>query len=460
MRFDHNHAHMHSGMGGRLLAGALALGSLVNVPGLVLVPISVFVALLLAPVFLSMAHRAVRRLAVATGLALATGFMTMWASGTGGLASGGFAVWGSLVLWILALPLIPAMAGWILRRLSARTTVLLMMAGGIASALVTEGLAWKGTLGIFATAFVLILLARRRGLAVLALLGMTVVSVASDARSLAVVGVAALVVQLVLHERQIRQTRTFGRTLRLAASLLLFIAASMWVLTSGLAGEQVQTRTVNQLDRANAIFGVRAEWAATTSLFADMPLGYGIGVQPLAEQVSDAIRAVREAGGDWTASYFRGVVFGERVDLHSIAANLWFHFGLAGVLLTVVIGHILIRGLRDSEIISLELGIGGNFLILMAGWDLLFSPMADAKRLTAGIIICVIIFAFSDEIRLNNSRKQSSIRSLETKTRLVRESPIAVGSRGRAVSGDSVSSGRTPGSKSGRIDNSSTDRIE
>ncbi|MDF2993811.1 MAG: hypothetical protein K0S37_4325 [Microbacterium sp.] len=386
--------HSNRGAGERAIAVLLMLTLLVQVPGFALVPAAVFPALFLAVPLLSTAPRTVRLLAGLAGFGVVSGAIVLWVSVSAGMDAPEFETWASVVLWLAAIPLLPAAAVWAMRRLSPRSGILLMLAGGIVGAAGIYGAGWKGSFGIFVTAFVLVLLARHGALSCLALFVAVVLSFAFDARSMAVAASAALLVQLVLREK--RETGSWwARGTKLVISLTVIVIGSLWALGSGLAGSEVQVRTLDQLSRANVIFGVRAEWASTISLYQHAPFGYGFGVQPSAAESRAAITAVQAAGGDWTAVYFSRVVLGERVDLHSMTANLWFHFGIGGVLVAALLAVILFRGIRDSSASTRLYGMGGVFMILMAGWDLLFTPMADVPRLIAGVVIALSVVQLS-----------------------------------------------------------------
>ncbi|TFV84148.1 hypothetical protein E4V99_03495 [Microbacterium sp. dk485] len=374
----------------RLLAGVFMSLLLVHLPGLSLVPASVPPALFLAIPMLSTAGKAIRRLSFWTAAAVATGGISLWVSVSSGLPAPRFDTWASVALWIVAIPLLPAAAMWSMKRIRPRTAILLMLGGGIVSTLLNAGFAWKGTLGIFVTGFLLILLARHAFLSFAALFLVVIASFLSDARSMAVAAVAALIVQVILSAKGVRR-RAFWRAAALAAGIGAALLIAPRLLTSGIAGAATQARTLDQLSRGNLIFGVRAEWAATIELLQQRPLGFGIGVQPSPSDAGGAIGAVQAAGGDYTAAYFSQVVLGDRVDLHSTAANLWFHFGLAGIAVAILLAVILLRGIRDSSATAATLGMGGIFLMLMAFWDLLFSPMADLGRLLAGVIIALSV---------------------------------------------------------------------
>lgn len=365
---------------------------LFRVPGFSLVPASVFLALLLSPVlFGNRAGTDVRRLAIWTIVAIAAGSALLGISESTGLTSGSPVTTFSVVTWIAAIPLIISLARWSLQRLALRTGVLLMLAGAVLSSIIQGGLEWKGTFGIYVTAFVLVLIARTGFLSFVTLIGVAAFSVTNDARSMAAAALMAGVVQIALRQRGKTERRWFARTLALIVPLVLAGVGLVLVLTSSVVGAEVQQRTINQLSRVNALFGVRAEWASTLALFENRPIGYGVGAQPSDTDRYDAITAVQAAGGDWTSTYFSQLVLGERVDLHSTLANLWFHFGLGGVIVAILVAAILFRGLRDSEATRATLGMGGIFLMLMAIWDLMFSPMANLDRVIAGAVIALAV---------------------------------------------------------------------
>lgn len=368
------------------------LGLLVHLPGLGLVPISVLIAAPIAIPILWTASRPVKQLALWTGVALLTGSIALWTSTVAGLHGPTFDTWAPIVLWVAAIPLLPALAEWALKRVAPRIGILLMLTGGIISTILLYGIEWKGTLGIFVTAFVLILLARRPLLSFITLAVVLAFSAVNDARSMAVAAGLALVILYALRTRQ-KRDNWVGRTFRVVFTVAMFAFIGLWALSSGLLGEEVQARTVDQLGKSNILFGARAEWAATLSLVPQQPWGFGTGVQPSAAQTTDAIDSVQQAGGDWTSNYFSTIVFGERVDLHSTTANLWFHFGIGGVIVALLVGVILFRGIRDSGVSTKLLGMGGIYLMLMGAWDLLFSPMADVSRLVAGIVVALTVTA-------------------------------------------------------------------
>lgn len=377
-----------------VLAALFMFGLLVHVPGFSLAPASVLLSVALLPVVFSNLPREARRIGVWTLAAVVSGLLMMLTSVGTGLAAPGAWETFTVLVWILSIPLTVALAIWSLRRVSLRSGVLLMLGGAVLSdvaiALLARGeLEWKGTLGIFVTAFLLVLFAGKWFWSALALLVVTAASALNDARSMMVVGLAALIVLLVQRPRR-RQSHWIARTLRVVVGLAGVAVAGLWAITQGLGGAELQQRTVNQLNGVNPLFSARAEWASTLDLASTHPFGFGVGVVPDASAIYSAITAVQAAGGDYRSTYFSDVVFGARVDLHSTTSNLWFHFGIGGLALVVALALILARGIRDCESISTTLGIGAIYMMLMASWDLFFSPMANVDRLIAGVIIAIV----------------------------------------------------------------------
>ncbi len=404
-------------------------GLLVQVPGLSLVPFSVLPGLLIVAPMVTTAPRSVRRLATAAVFALTAGLVVHAVSRGYGLESGSLATVISVVIWSLTLVVLPAMAWWSMKRIKPRTAILLMLVGGIASQLVLVGLSWKGSLGIFATALALIVLSSHEVLATMALVALAAIGFANDARSMAVGAGLAFVIAVVLRLLR-RGGARLSRTLALLAAVAAVGAALVWGLAAGLAGAPIQERTIDQLNHANVIFGVRAEWAASLSLFQENPLGYGLAIQPSEAAVNEAITAVRDAGGDWTSNYFSQWVFGERVDLHSTLANMWFHFSVGGVVLAAAVGYLLFTAIRDARSTLGIYGLGGIYLAVMALWDLAFSPMGDIDRVIAGL-------CFALAAQFANSCKTSApdgvVRAMDQSTAGFQQSKYRRGGNGAGL---------------------------
>lgn len=97
------------------------------------------------------------------------------------------------------------------------------------------------------------------------------------------------------------------------------------------------------------------------------------------------IDRVRLAGGDFTSPYFSQVVLGDRVDLHSMFANLWFHGTVFGVVFAAFVLFSLVRGLANLSRLPEVWQTFVSFCIWMALWDVLFSPMQQSDRIALGL---------------------------------------------------------------------------
>ncbi|WP_146066127.1 hypothetical protein [Cryobacterium sp. Y82] len=160
----------------------------------------------------------------------------------------------------------------------------------------------------------------------------------------------------------------------------------------GTLGAEIQQRTVDQMRGGQSVLaGGRAEWAASFRLAEQFPFGFGTGIRVEGGIQNEALSAVRTVGGDADASYFRSFVFGNRTDLHSQFVDLWFHFGVGGVLVSVLLAVILCMAVPRVLSALKEIGAVASLVILVAAWDLLFSPMADSDRMTAGILISAAV---------------------------------------------------------------------
>ncbi|WCD92894.1 hypothetical protein [Microbacterium sp. nov. GSS16] len=395
----------------------LFLGTLLmHLPGLSLVPISIFPALFLVfPLVIGTAGR-VRTLLCASLIACASGIITLIFSAASGVVTPAFETWGAILLWLLAIPLLLGVAERAFRAVSPRAGVLLMLGGATVSSFFTYHGSWKGSFGIFAMAFVLVLLARHIILALFAAGGGIALSLWADARSMAAAIGASVLIWGVGRLRAHQRLR-FKDLLVMFAALGLFAVLSVFVLASGWAGPSAQARTLDQLRRANLLFGFRAEWAITFDLFSAYPAGLGIGAGLPDGVKGDAILAVERAGGDWSADYFQYTVLGDRVDLHSTVANLWFHFGLGGILLAAVLLLLLLGALRSTPMYSRDFGLGGTLMVLLAIWDLFFSPMGDVDRVIAGLVVAMLMSNAGDrgaQVSARDCTELSTASCLET----------------------------------------------
>lgn len=377
--------------GQQALASLCLLVLLAEVPGYQLVPASAFLAVALAPI-LTKTNQDRHGLALTwAGFAAVISGITIALLPSGNSEPLQPSVMLAVGIWIATFPAVVALGRWALDQVrSKRLGLSLAMIGAIGSSLLNSTEAqWKGTLGIYV--IILALLAAPSLFIVRALLLATaaVVSSMNDARSMTLVAVISIVL---IFAFPMGNSTSSTATRRVILTTILAAGVALWAMTTGLLGAAVQQRTLNQLSNpARFIWGARVEWASTLYLAERRPLGFGLGAALPQEDITGGIAAVRSIGGDWTSPYFRDNVFAERVDLHSTLANLWYHAGLGGVALAFVIALLLVRGLAATcSDMSSPTSAAGIFSILMALWDLMFSPMANNDRIIIGLIFACV----------------------------------------------------------------------
>ncbi|MDY7540926.1 hypothetical protein [Cryobacterium sp. 5B3] len=381
----------------RLVARLFLVTLLVKLPGLSLFPaISLVLALAFFPVVIRpiRASRVTWFIAWTAIVAVVSGvFSSMIVTPTLGTPGDPITI-AMMIAWIFSIPLTVGLGVWSAQRIGTVRSLRLVFFGALVSAIVIETpFGWKGSVGAFATLFALSLFAHAPvALTRLVLVGSAALSALNDARFMSVIAIVVL-----LSTFSNTRFASWVKRAPFRAMVLIFggFALVAWgaisAMQSGLLGEDIQYRTLRQMSGGRSLIEAgRTEWAASLHLFSINPFGFGVGVQVNQGVASDAVSAVKAAGGDSTANYFRTWVFGQRVDLHSMTADLWYHFGIGGVLFAVACLVLLVVSV--PRIFSSIRGAGamGMFAVLTAVWDLIFSPMGNSDRLIAGLLAAAI----------------------------------------------------------------------
>jgi hypothetical protein len=216
--------------------------------------------------------------------------------------------------------------------------------------------------------------------AVLALLA--AMSLANDSRSYS--GFCVLTAVLVLYQHRHRGGRTGWRRLGQVAFLGGLVVAAYFLITSllvqGYLGQELELRTRAQIHSSGSLIaGGRPEWSATLQLMKDRPLGYGLGVVPNGNDILVGKTGLDPLNIPTIDGYAEHYMFGGQFKLHSVAADLWSHFGLVGVGLAVVIAGLLTDAL--TRVLSDRTGTALLvFAIALALWDLAFGPIYSNLR--------------------------------------------------------------------------------
>ena len=338
------------------------------------------VVLGLAPVWFPAVRRSsgISALLVVTALAVPAGLLLAW---TVGPPSG--RGWDGFSALFVGLLVLTAAGGtglvlWTRSVLPLHTVALLLGVGLMADAFRTAEAspnAWKFSFSLPLTVVVLALLGRRHPwLTTAALLGFAAGGVAADSRSYS--AFCVLTAALVLwragpgsaHGR-LRMTAVIG------ATALAGYQVGTELLVQGYLGEVLQQRSVEQVQRAGSLLaGGRPEWAATRALFVEHPWGFGLGAVPASEDLRTAKAGLDTVGISGSNGYVKHYMFGGGFKLHSVVADLWSFFGVAGLALGALLLALVVR----SFVTVLAVGRPAPvvvFLCILSLWWLLFGPL-------------------------------------------------------------------------------------
>lgn len=279
------------------------------------------------------------------------------------------------------------------------STVAMVYGLGMAAAVPLAGVnmvnPWKFSFSMPVTVVVLAWLMRsdRAGLQVLATLALGVVGMVSDSRSYAsmmFLAAAILAWNRVL-PRLVKVRRRWGNVLGLAALGVALFYFMQFALLQGYFGEVTQQRTAEQVERSGSLLlGGRPELAASVALLRHDPAGLGSGTIANSEDVYRAQVGMDGIGYDPNNGYVLNYMFGSGIEVHSLLADFWLWFGLAGLAAAVLLAMIVTNGvnlaLRSGAITALLAYVAIRFF-----WDLAFSPASTSMRLAVlAIALCAV----------------------------------------------------------------------
>jgi hypothetical protein len=249
--------------------------------------------------------------------------------------------------------------------------------------------AWKYTFALPTTILFLVVASRTRKLwaAQGVLVLMAAVSLLAAYRSFTGFCVGVVVLTIVLQwmpkggrapslKRKNRRRRrgTVQQTIIAALTAVLVYGLFSALALNGYLGDAIRTKSIEQTSTGVPLLaGGRPEWAATLELVKSRPFGFGPGVMPSSENILDAKLALLKLGVGIEGNYVNQYIFGHQLKLHSIMADLWASFGLAGLLLSflmlVAVGRSLPRSIFEPAV-ALRL-----FMAVICAWFIFFGPI-------------------------------------------------------------------------------------
>lgn len=326
-------------------------------------------------------------------------------------------------LWILSMLVLSVTGAYALEILGMRKGLTLFAASSLVGNWLYYGLyipqdpetVWKYVVGYSVSLIVILTAMRGRKPHVLGIISvatvLVVVSMSLGARSQAlIIGIAAV---LAVPRLGTGVSSKRGGVASHALMSLMAVSAAAMFLTTAMQqdwfGDHLRQVYERQTAHGNGLLlGGRTESAATFQLMQMHVMGFGLGTRPSDGLLREAVGAVARAGGAYMGAYYPTVVFGQRVDLHSMAADLWFHAGFGGLALVACIGIILVSGSLCASRNPSSLGFVCQLLIWQAIWDLGFSPMGNIDRLCAGLMVAIaLLHSCNKGVNLPAPRKYS-----------------------------------------------------
>lgn len=247
--------------------------------------------------------------------------------------------------------------------------------------------AWRFGFATPVTIIVLAMAARsgRRGIELAVAVALSGAAALSGARSIA--AILAMTFAIVLWRRGHPSRSRPAASLRVGL-VLLAVGYTVYnlgqaVILEGLLGEAARNRSAMQIQQSGSlIVGGRPEMAATWALFRHSPFGFGLGVVPSYADVQVAKQGLVSIHYAPDNDYVERYMFGSSFVLHSGIGELWAWFGIAGLVLAMLILWLIAS--RTVQLVSSRSASAlVLFVSLLALWNHLFSPMLTSGRILA-----------------------------------------------------------------------------
>jgi len=227
-------------------------------------------------------------------------------------------------------------------------------------------------------------MSRRGWLQVVTALALAGMSAINGGRSTAAMLLLAAVITLQQVAWRRRGSKAVSRTR--AVVLVGGLCVALYYLgqaaiLDGYLGQDAQERTQEQIALSGSLIaGARPEFGATEALVVHRPYGFGVGVRPNTQDLLEAKEGMAALRYDPDNGYVERYMFGEGIELHSTAADLWAKFGIAGLAVSVYAVWIVLRGytLAFSRHAASALL---TYLAIRTLWNVLFSPLSSSVLL-------------------------------------------------------------------------------
>lgn len=245
---------------------------------------------------------------------------------------------------------------------------------------VVIGLAWAGAQG-------------RRSVQIAVLASLSVISLAADARSLT--STLILTGALVLWQaRPAADRQGKPRPWATIATLALIAFAAFQIMQAlileGALGEAARERSRAQLDASGSILvGGRPEIGAAAALITHRPWGFGSGTLLTSTDVWIAKIGMSALNYNPNNGYVESYMFGGRIEVHSVIGDMWLRFGPVGAVFAVVAVGLCVYSLA-SLVSARTADALVIYVVLLAGWNLLFSPLETSYR-PLGLAIAITL---------------------------------------------------------------------
>lgn len=353
------------------------------------VPIGQVLALVTAPLWLPSLLSDWRRVALGgTLVLLGIGGVVLLVTNPGGLAIS-IPVAGAVIGLLVTCAMSIGVIVWAMQAHGLVVVAISYAVGTLVNGVLVMGTidenVWKYTLAYPAALILLALCARstRVRWEIVSLVAIGVLSAAGAYRSL--LGICAVVLiamglSALLRRREISIRGWDVRPLAFIASMVAIVTALVVGLTqlllSGLAGERAQASTELAISRGGDIIsGGRSEWVATIELFSQNPWGFGPGAVPT-DTIRQLVRdAFQQAGIEPSWQHINTYVIGERFKLHSTYGDLWVNFGPITTLVFFAVCAVIMYSFISRATTKARQPALLWLLLILAGWDLLFSPI-------------------------------------------------------------------------------------